>query len=127
MPIAATNTIVRAIVPKQVAQTIARMARASGKSKSAVIAEFLTEVEPVLRRLAGMLEVAKSQQGMWPKGPVAELEAALDEMSGNATDVMDRLEKAIQLPLQPSRAQRRAKPGASGATARLRRRRLPPV
>lgn len=123
MTIAATNTVVRAIVPKHVAQAIARMAKAAGKSNSAVIAEFLTEAEPSIRRLAGMLEVAKAQQTMWPKGPVAQLEAALDELSGNATDVMDHLQKALQLPLEGSQTPQRARTGRTAAGRRRKPRR----
>jgi hypothetical protein len=116
-----SKTIIRAVVPKTVANTIARMATVSGKSRSAIVAEFLTEAEPALRRLAGMLEVAKQQQSLFPKASVAELEAALDQLSGNATDVLDRVQHALQLPLEPQtrRAQSRSKrPGRAKAHRR---------
>ena len=121
MPISKDSTIVRAVVPKSVASTIARMTVISGKSRSSIIAEFLTEAEPALRRLAGMLEVAKSQQQLFPKAAVADLQTALDALSGNATDVMDNLQNALQLPLESPKKQRR-RSAASVATG-LRRRR----
>ena len=116
--------MIRAVVPKTVAATIARMAKAAGKSQSRVVAEFLIEAEPAIKRLAGMLEVAKSQQSLFPRATVAELEAALDDLSGNATDVMDRLQNALQLPLEGSKGRRRGgASAASGATGRSPRRR----
>lgn len=121
MPISKDSTIVRAVVPKSVASTIARMAVISGKSRSSIIAEFLTEAEPALRRLAGMLEVAKSQQQLFPKAAVADLQTALDALSGNATEVMDNLSNALQLPLEAPKKQRR-RSAASVATGRRRRR-----
>lgn len=120
MSIAATNVIVRAVVPKATADIIKRFAKISGKSTSSVISEFLVEAEPSLRRLAGMMEVAKSQRSLFPKATLAELEAALDDMSGNATEVLDRVEKSLQLPLEPSKHGKRAS-AASGATGRRRR------
>lgn len=100
MAISDSKTIIRAVVPKSVAESIKRMAHVSGKSRSAVVAEFLTEAEPAIRRLAGMLEVAKQQQTLFPKSTVAELETALDALSGNAVEVLDRVQNALQLPLE---------------------------
>lgn len=116
MALAASKTVIRSVVPKTVAATIDRMAKASGKSRSAVIADFLVEVEPAIKRLAGMLEVAKAQQSLFPKSAVAELEVALDQLSGNATDVLDRLEGALQLPLSDAKEE-----GARGQRGRVAR------
>lgn len=129
MAISETKTIIRAVVPKTVAATIGRMATVTGKSRSAVIAEFLVEAEPAIRRLVGMLEVAKSQRSLFPKASVAELEAALDDLSGNATEVMDRVQNALQLPLEPPRkVSKRERTGAHRAPAgRARRRRRTPA
>ena len=125
MPISQANTIVRAVVPKSVAATIARMAKVSGKSRSSVIAEFLTEAEPALRRLVGMLEVAKSQQQLFPKGAVADLQSALDSLSGNATDVLDRVQNALQLPLEGHGKGGRRKDASIASGRRRRRTRTP--
>ena len=120
MAISDSKTIIRAVVPKTVAHTIRRMALVSGKSRSAIIAEFLTEAEPALRRLAGMLEVAKSQRSLFPKAAVAELDTALDQLSGDATAVLDRVQNALQLPLepQPKGRKQRARTGPAGADQR---------
>ena len=125
MTIAATNTMVRSIVPKSCADTYKRFARLTGKSTSAVLAEFLIEAEPQVRRLASMLEVAKKQRSLFPAATIAELEAAIDEMSGNATDVVDRVQKALQLPLEKPKATKSTArvSGASVATAGPSRRR----
>jgi hypothetical protein len=128
MSIAASKTIIRAVVPKSVAMTIDRMAKASGKSRSAVIAEFLVEVEPAFKRLAGMLEVAKAQQSLFPKSAVADLEAALDDLSGNAVEVLDKVDKALQLPLEARReggSARAPKASRASRTPRRSRRRTP--
>lgn len=129
MTISASKTIIRAVVPKTVAATIGRMAVVTGKSRSAIISEFLTEAEPAIRRLAGMLEVAKSQRSMFPGTTVAELEAALDELSGNATEVMDRVQSAMQLPLEPAKQPPTKRPRGGRATSQKagagRRRRTP--
>ena len=112
------------IVLASVAMTIARMAAASGKSQSRIVAEFLTEAEPAFRRIAGMLEVAKQQQTMFPKSTVAELQTALDLMSGNVVDVLDRVENAMQLPLEePAKGKRAAKPSPGKGRSAARRRR----
>jgi hypothetical protein len=118
--------MIRAVVPTTVAHAINRLASAAGKSRSRVVAEFLTEAEPSIRRLAGMLEVAKSQQDMFPKALVLELEAALDALSGTQQEVLERL--GAQLPLIQAAAKQSARASAaSGATGRSRRRRKTPV
>jgi hypothetical protein len=117
--IASSKTIVKAVVPKTVAAALDRLARVGGKTRSAIIAEFLVEAEPQIRRIAGMLEVAKAQRGLFPKSTVAELEAALDDLSGNATEVMDRMENALQLPLEePKQGSKRPAAAARRAARR---------
>lgn len=99
MTISTAKTVVRAVVPKNVAASLQRLATASDKSVSRVIAEFLTEAEPAVRRLAGMLEVARQQRGLFPKVALAELEVALDALENQTIEVLDQADRAMQLPL----------------------------
>lgn len=128
MAISQSKTIIKAVVPKTTADALRRFATITGKSLSTVVAEFLVEAEPAIRRLSGMIEVAKQQQTMFPKATVAELEAALDDLSGNAVEVMDRVQNALQLPLEaPGQgpARPRARKRSARASGRPRKRKNP--
>lgn len=60
--------------------------------------------------MGNMLEVARAQQSLFPKSAVADLELALDQLSGNAQEVMDRMDKTLSLPLEKVRRISAAEP-----------------
>lgn len=74
------------------AATIKRLARLQGRSRSAVVRDFLDEVAPVLDRTANLLELALSAQGKWPKQLVAKLERMQAGLEATALTHMDHMD-----------------------------------
>jgi hypothetical protein len=75
--------------------TLTRLAALQGRSKASIAREFLTEVEPVLSRVAGLLELAaKARQtgATWPKEFVADIERAQHELEAVALGTMGQLD-----------------------------------
>lgn len=106
-------------LPKHVAATIKRLAGLRGVSRSAVIRDFLEETQPVLERVANLLDLAartdKSAVSEW----VGTLEASQKEIEGDFLGAMkkfDDMEETLQqrLPLK--------KPGRPAAGERKRKR-----
>lgn len=74
------------------AATIKRLAKLQGRSRSAVVRDFLDEVAPVLDRTANLLELALKAQGKWPKDLVAKLERMQTGLEATALTHMDHLD-----------------------------------
>lgn len=86
------NPRLSVVLPPKVMTTLGRLAALQRRSKSAVAREFLTEVEPVLARIVGMLELAATAEGQWPRKFVADLERIQGEMEGQALTAMGQLD-----------------------------------
>lgn len=86
------NPRISVVLPKSTYATLARLAALQGRSRSAVARDFLVEVEPVLQRVAAMLELASQAQGQWPREFVEKLAAAQEHLEGEALKVMTQLD-----------------------------------
>lgn len=86
---------VQVMLTPATAATIKRLARIQGRSRSAVVRDFLDEVAPVLDRTANLLELALSAQGKWPKDLVAKLERIQNGLEGQALMAMDSMDMAL--------------------------------
>jgi hypothetical protein len=133
------NPILRTVVPKGTADTIAKLAKYGGKSTSAVIREILVEAEPALRQIAGMLQIAHEHNQGLASSATAGLYQAVEKMSGKAETVVQDMLSAMQaivdketrrpksLAGRPGPA-RRVAPGSSRSKAKKGRKgRLTPV
>jgi hypothetical protein len=90
----AKNPVIAVVMPEATHAAIKRLAALQGRSKSAVVREFLVETTPVLERIAGMLELALTAQGKWPADLVSKLEAMQTGLEGQALGAMDLLDLA---------------------------------
>jgi hypothetical protein len=88
----ATNPVVAAVVPKETAAVIKRLARLQGRSQSAVMRDFLVELTPVLSRVAGLIELAQKAQGDWPRELIEKMESAQSELEQTALAAMSQLD-----------------------------------
>lgn len=107
----AKNPVVGVVLPEATHAAIKRLAALQGRSKSAVIREFLVETTPVLERIAAMLELAYKAEGKWPAELVAKLERMQSGLEVDALGAMEALDVA-QADMEAAR---------SAAHARLRR------
>lgn len=82
---------VQVMLTPATAAAIKRLAALQGRSRSAVVRDFLDEVAPVLNRAANLLELALSAQGTWPKELVAKLERIQSGMESHALLAMDAM------------------------------------
>jgi hypothetical protein len=127
--VAAKNPVLKVVLPKRVAETIARLAKVGDKSQSGVVREFLVEAEPTMRRVAGLLEIAKAHADGGASDVAHDFEKAVDRLSGRADEVLDRLHEAMAVPNTPT-VKPRKKPAARANVGRQRRghrRRTPAV
>ena len=111
----ASNPRLSIVVTPKVAATLKRVAALQNRSQSAVAADFLAEVEPVLARVANMLELAAQAKTQWPKEFVGKLEKAQDETEQHALRAMSQLDMiadgiatAVKQPAVPGRTRMRA-------------------
>jgi hypothetical protein len=115
------NPRISVVLPKSTYATLARLAALQGRSRSAVARDFLVEVEPVLQRIAGMLELASQAQGQWPREFVAKLVAVQEHLEGEALKVMTQLDAFSDQVAAPTPVQSgRTGAGARAASARER-------
>jgi len=93
-PLPSPNLSVRlqVIVPADVAATIRHLAALQQRSASAVLRDFIIEVHPVLKRVEGLLELAMTAQGKWPKELVSKLEAMQSGLEVHALGAMGQLD-----------------------------------
>jgi len=104
---------VQVMLTPATAATIKRLARIQGRSRSAVVRDFLDEVAPVLDRTANLLELALSAQGKWPKELVAKLERIQNGLEGQALMAMD----SMDIVLADGAAPRSGAPGPKRRTS----------
>jgi hypothetical protein len=70
------------IVSKSLYTTIAKLARLQGRSLSAVTRDFLEEIEPVVARIAALLEAAKTTDAKGRQDMVETLTAVYTTLEG---------------------------------------------
>lgn len=123
----AKNPVIAVVVPKDVASTVQRLAALRGTSKSAVIREFLIETQPVLDRIANLLDMAARADKTALKRWAKDLETAQGELEVSALDAMaslDTFQTKLEL-AQPGRppagAERARKRGAAAPRRPTRR------
>lgn len=110
-------------LPKHVASTVRRVAALRGVSMSAVIRDFLEETQPVMERIANLLDLAARTDRSALKEWARTLEETQTEMEAHALgavqqlDDMEAVMKQHPLPLQkpgrPVVGERRRKRGAA--------------
>lgn len=97
----AKNPRIAVIVPKSVHATVRRLAGLRGVSVSAVVREFLVETEPVLQRVANLMDAAaradKSALQEWA-GKLSQAQDAMEVQGLAAMAKLDDLQG--QLPLR---------------------------
>lgn len=111
----AVNPRIAVYLPKHVAATVRRCAAIRGISRSALCAEILTEVQPVLERVANLLEMAARTDRTALKEWAVTLEAAQGEIEADATAVLAKanafLDSRPEAPRKPRGARPRRTPG----------------
>lgn len=101
-------------LPKHVAATVRRLAGLRGVSRSAVVRDFLIEAEPVMQRVANLLELAARSDRTALKEWAAELEQAQSGMEASATMGLAKLgdmEAALRETDRPRRRRGGRTPG----------------
>lgn len=106
----AKNPVIGVVVPEATHAAIKRLAALQGRSKSAVVRDFLVETTPVLERISSMLEMALRAEGQWPAELVTKLEKMQEGLEGQALLAMD----ALDLAAADMQAQRRGAAGRRG-------------
>lgn len=91
----AKNPVIGVVVPVATYAAIKRLAALQGRSRSAVVRDFLVETTPLLERIGGLLELAHSAQGKWPADVVAKLEALQSGLEGQALGAMDAMDVVL--------------------------------
>jgi len=110
----AINPRIAVYLPKHLASTVQRVAALRGVSRSAVIRDFLIEVEPVLQRVANLLDLAARTDRTALKEWAQTMEAAQEGLEGDALASMGRLdvmESALRATEGPRRRRGRRTPG----------------
>lgn len=80
----AVNPRIAVYLPKHVVATVTRLAGLRGSSRSAVIRDFLVEAEPVLQRVANMLDLAARTDRTALKDWAETMEAEQTKLEGQA-------------------------------------------
>ena len=89
------NPRLSVVVTPKLNATLKRLAGLQSRSKASIAREFLEEVEPVLSRVAGLLELAakaKAAGTTWPGEFVAQIEAAQSDLEAMALGAMGQLD-----------------------------------
>lgn len=111
---AAVNPRIAVYLPKNVAATIRRLAGLRGVSRSAVIRDFLVDAEPVMARVANLLDLAARSDRSALKEWAVTLEAAQGGLEADATSAlatMADMEAALESAPQARRRRARRTPG----------------
>lgn len=87
----AVNPRIAVYLPKHVAVTVQRVAALRGVSRSAVIRDFLLDAEPVMQRVANLLELAARADRTALKEWAVTLEAAQGTLEKDALGAMATL------------------------------------
>lgn len=105
----AVNPRIAVYLPRSTAATIQRLAGLRGVSRSAVIRDFLVEAEPVLGRIANLLDLAARTDRTALKDWAETLETAQGDMEKQlleATTQMDDLAADMKRHPKPARGRR---------------------
>jgi Ribbon-helix-helix protein, copG family len=111
---AAVNPRIAVYLPKNVAATIRRLAGLRGVSRSAVIRDFLVDAEPVMARVANLLDLAARSDRTALKEWAVTLETAQSGLEADATAAlatMGQMETALESAPQARRRRARRTPG----------------
>lgn len=111
---AAVNPRIAVYLPKHVAATIRRLAGLRGVSRSAVIRDFLVDAEPVMARVANLLDLAARSDRTALKDWAVTLEGAQGTLEADATNAlatMERMEAALGSAPAARRRRARRNPG----------------
>jgi hypothetical protein len=111
---AAVNPRIAVYLPKNVAATIRRLAGLRGVSRSAVIRDFLVDAEPVMARVANLLDLAARSDRSALKEWAVTLETAQGGLEADATAAlatMADMEAALGSSPQARRRRARRTPG----------------
>ena len=117
----AVNPRIAVYLPKHVASTVARLAGLRGVSRSAVIRDFLIEAEPVLQRIANLLDLAARTDRTALKDWAVTLEQEQGRMERTATEAFAQLDalaadmEAKGVARKPNREERRRTRRPQGA------------
>jgi hypothetical protein len=103
-------------LPKHVAATVRRLAAMRGVSSSAVVRDFLIETEPVLQRIANMLDLAARTDKEALKEWAETLEAAQNSIELDAVGVMAKADHMHQQLLKLKKPGRPPAGGERGST-----------
>jgi Ribbon-helix-helix protein, copG family len=110
----AVNPRIAVYLPRNVAATVQRLAALRGVSRSAVIRDFLVEAEPVMARVANLLDLAARSDRNALKEWAVTLEAAQSGLEADATAALatmrDMETDLKKRPGRATRAQRAARP-----------------
>lgn len=122
----AVNPRIAVYLPKHVAATITRLAGLRGASRSSVIRDFLVEAEPVLQRVANMLDLAARTDRTALKDWADTMEAEQSKLEGQATEAFARLDElADHMKAHPQKKPRKGSARARRAQSAGRARRTP--
>jgi hypothetical protein len=108
------NPRLQVILPRDVHSVIAKLARLQGRSQSALARELLTELAPVLSRVAVTLEAAQSLDSRGRAKFVRALEAAQATVETHAGDSLAEMERAFAPIAQAAGDRRRRSRGPAG-------------
>lgn len=103
------NPRIAVYLPRNVAATVQRLAGLRGVSRSAVIRDFLTEAEPVMARVANLLDLAARSDRTALKEWATTLEAGQSHLEAQATSAMAHLGE-METALGKSAGGRRRRP-----------------
>lgn len=115
----AVNPRIAVYLPRSTASAVQRLAALRGVSRSAVIRDFLVEAEPVLNRVANLLDLAARADRTALKEWAVTLEAAQSGLEADATAAFAKLGD-METALTPPKG-RRGRGKRTAAAARPRR------
>jgi len=110
----AVNPRIAVYLPKHVVATVQRLAALRGVSRSAVIRDFLVDAEPVMQRVANLLDLAARSDRTALKEWTKDLEQAQSGLELTALDAiakLDEMETAIGKSAGSRRRRVRRTPG----------------
>lgn len=126
-PMPAKNPRLTVTLPLSLSLKLRRMSEVTGSSQSSIVAELLTQAEPVFERLVAVLEAAQTAQMSLRTEAVESLDRAqtvLEQQLGLALDVLDSATGNLLEPVEKVRGRARRGVRAGGAAHASRRARL---
>lgn len=111
----AVNPRIAVYLPRNVAATVQRLAGLRGVSRSAVIRDFLVDAEPVMTRVANLLDLAARSDRTALKQWAVTLEEAQGGLERDALSALSTMaEMETDLARRPGKARRRRAPRTPG-------------